>query len=142
MLKKIIAGALTFIMIATFAVVYKFTATKSPLFAFSDYVEVYALCGSFGKGRTVNSLEYSFVKNAAGESCALIKNDDLCAEEIVKSLGGEILFTEQTEYGVSYYAYSPKVKYKTRLYGKTVNVHVFNNADGVKIGLPIIYGSY
>lgn len=142
MLKKTIAGVLVFIMIATFTAVYKFTATKSPLFAFSDYVEVYALCGSFGKGTTVSSREYPFVKNAAGESCSLIKHDDFCAEEIVKSLGGEILFTEQTEYGVSYYAYSSKVKYKTRLYGKPVNVHVFENGDGVKIGLPIIYGSY
>lgn len=142
MLKRIIASALAFTAAVVFAATYKFTATNSPLYAFSDKVEVFALDGSFGNGVFVTEREYPFVKNAAGESCALTGNACVGAAEIFEALGGKILFTERTEYGASYYGYSPKVKYKTSLYGKRVNVHVFEGNDTTKIGLPIIYGSY
>ena len=71
-----------------------------------------------------------------------ISNSNLKVEEIFDSLSAKLNFIEEMENGVSYYGYSDKIKYKKYIRGKTINVHVYKSDGGIKIGLPIIYGSF
>jgi hypothetical protein len=53
----------------------------------------------------------------------------------------KIIFTEQIEEGTSYYAYSPTIKYRTKIKNKIINLQIFVG-KGVKVGSPIIFGSF
>lgn len=44
--------------------------------------------------------------------------------------------------GTSYYAFSRKIPYKARVFERTVNLHVFICNEYVKVGAPIIFGSF
>lgn len=44
--------------------------------------------------------------------------------------------------GTSYYAFSKKIPYKVRVFERTVNLHVFICNEYVKVGAPIIFGSF
>ena len=63
-------------------------------------------------------------------------------EEILDAFNASLKFTEQTEFGVSYYAYSKDLKYSCLVKGEKINLHVFINQDSVKLGSPILFGSY
>ena len=89
----------------------------------------------------VQKHEFPFVKNVTGESCK-IAVEKFCLVEFFEDFNGEILFIEQTEEGVSYYGYSPLIKYRKQLRGEIINLHVFISKEQVTVGSPIIYGSF
>ena len=55
---------------------------------------------------------------------------------------GKIKFTESVDGNISYYGYSPKIKYRCGLNGYVINLHVCVRKNDVKIGSPIIFGSF
>ena len=90
---------------------------------------------------TVNQLEYKIATNRYGEAC-VISIQDFKLKEIFDVLHAKLVFTETTNYGVSYYGFSPNIKYSKNLNGKKINVQVFVGESQVKIASPMIYGSY
>jgi hypothetical protein len=78
------------------------------------------------------------LKNINGE-CAYYSNVD--PFQLIDSLGGTIIFTEELSDSVNYYCSAP-LPYSVELYGKTINLHVSVKADEVTAASPIIFGGY
>lgn len=71
-----------------------------------------------------------------------IENSELDIDKILDDFKAKLIFVENTNEGISYYGYSQKIKFQKRINGKDINIHVFKGNNGIKIGLPIIYGSF
>ena len=76
-----------------------------------------------------------------GEACEL-KDVRQSPNEILNNFNAYLLFVENTEVGVSYYAYSPKIPYSIKINGYKVNIQIFAGEKSLKIASPIIFGSY
>lgn len=82
-----------------------------------------------------------------GESvCFTLTEETETTEDFARSLvsrhGGEILFTEEIDGTVSYYAYIPTWGQGIALYGKQVNLHIAVSEKQCKVGTPIIFGGF
>lgn len=78
------------------------------------------------------------LKDINGESATYSSLD---LDGFLKSVGGEILFTETLEDSVNYYC-KANLPYSVELYGKEINLHICVKADGVTVASPIIFGGY
>lgn len=121
---------------------YVVSIYQTPLFyKYSDSFTVYV--GSNSSNADIlntNKSSFMFIKDKRGESCKINGSFDL--QSFLSEFDAQLVFTEQTEQGVSYYAYSNKVKYKQQIKSKPINLHVFIGKSGVTVGSPIIYGSF
>ena len=119
---------------------YSLYAEKSPAFrAYANEYEIYLSTGSFGDNivRTDEKGFTAFTK-VKGESCRVT----VSYEKVLKDFSAKHLFTEKTADGESYYAYSPKLKYKVILKGKAVNIQYYNGGGQKVLGTPMIFGSF
>ncbi len=82
-----------------------------------------------------------FPLSKTGEAVAL-ENGGVSVAEILDKLSAKPVFSEVIEQGESVYAYSPLIKISKLINGKRVNVQIFTAKDKIKIGVPIIYGSF
>lgn len=66
------------------------------------------------------------------------------ARSLVSRYGGEILFKEEIDGTVSYYAYIPAWGQGITLYGKQVNLHIAVSLEDNRcaVGTPIIFGGF
>ncbi len=142
MFKRIISFTVLSIAAAATFSFLKFANRTSPLFGFAEEIEIYFYDGSFCEGVNAIASEYPFIKGITGESCVISCGNEKKPKDIAKELGGKILFSESTEEGVSYYGYSDNVKYKKRVNGKVVNFQIFCCESRMKVGLPLIFGSF
>lgn len=78
------------------------------------------------------------LSGVCGESATYSSLD---VNAFLKSVGGEILFTEEMSDSVNYYC-SARLPYSVTLYGETVNLHVCVKESGVTVASPIIFGGY
>lgn len=119
---------------------YSLYAAKSPAFkAYSYEYELYLSSGSFGDNiARATSTTFGLYKNVKGESCKV----HVPYRQILEDFSATHLFSESTEYGTSYYAYTPKLGYKVYLKGVAVNLHYFEGKEQNKLGTPMIYGSF
>ena len=119
---------------------YSLYAAKSPVFkAYAAEYEIYLSAGSFGDNIiTTKDLTLSAFPKVKGESCRV----DVSYERLIKDFSATHLFTENTAEGTSFYAYSPKIRYKTYINGKAVNLHYYSDGERKIVGTPIIYGSF
>ncbi|MBR0190414.1 MAG: hypothetical protein IJQ23_08545 [Clostridia bacterium] len=119
---------------------YALYADKPPVFkGYAEEYEIYLSAGSFGDN-IVRTTEKNLNAFAAvkGESCYLNGS----YEQVLKDFSATHLFSEETEEGTSYYAYSPKIRYKTYIKGKAVNIHYFKGYGRQIVGTPMIFGSF
>lgn len=119
---------------------YALYSDKPPVFkGYADEYEIYLSAGSFGdsivKTRDKNLNAFTVVK---GESCYL----NVSYEQLIKDFSATHLFTEETAEGISYYAYSPKIKYRTYIRGRMVNIQYFSGGGRQIVGTPMIFGSF
>lgn len=119
---------------------YALYADKPPVFkAYAREYEIYLSAGSFGDNivRTTeqNLRVFSEVK---GESCQI----SVSYEQLLKDFSATHLFTEKTAEGESYYAYSPKIRYKAYVGGRTVNIQYFTDGKRNIAGTPMIFGGF
>lgn len=137
MLKKISVITLSFLIILFFA-----TSNAKPIFgAYTNSFEIYLFNpSSNAKILTVSKNEYPFIHNKVGESCKISGEFSLC--EFLTDLSAAIIFTEKTDAGISYYAFSEKVPYKREICGQIINLQIFIAENSVTVGAPIIYGSF
>jgi type IV secretory pathway VirB6-like protein len=138
MLKKAL-----FILIAAVTLFVLWAINCVPVFGkMSDNFELYISEHSSNAGIVkVKRQEFPFVRNVTGESCKL-KADNFSVIKFFEDFQAEIVFIEETEEGVSYYGYSPLIKYHKDLRGERINLHVFVGGEQVTVGTPIIYGSF
>lgn len=120
-----------------------FAANFVPVFAnYADGYEIYLNDGSsLSEIVSIGKKDYFFIKNVKGESCKIDK-EGFDVEEFFQEFDAVILFTETTDCGVSYYGYSPRVRYREMIKGYTVNLHVCISETQVTAGAPLIYGSF
>ena len=117
--------------------------TQTPLFyGYSDTFEISTLSSS-SKAifQNVNESQYRFSFNRTGESCEIFTGE-INVDKILADFSAEIVFIEETAEQTSYYAYSDKIKYLKILDGKKVNLHISTSSEKIKIGSPIIFGSF
>ncbi len=135
-------GSLITLVVCLMIIIYgAFINSTCYLVSFSGRHEVYLKSNS-SNAQTV-CVEADCVKRYISKSgeAVLILND-VSIEEILKEFCASLSFFEETEEGVSYYAYSRKIKYRKILNGKVINLHIFKGKNGTKIGSPLIYGSF
>ena len=117
-----------------------FTVNK-PLFSdYSDRYELY-LKENSSVAEIVNADNYSFpfYVSVKGEACVVKCGDE---KEIIGDFNAKIIFTEETDDAVIIYAYSKKIPYEKIVSGKKVNLQIAKRNDVIKVGSPLIYGSF
>lgn len=131
------------ILTAWFCLMGVWVVNNKPIFsAFSSEYEVYSFQnGSNGDIQTTQLKDYLGCSLKYGEAC-VIDLADFGEKAFLEYYGATIVFLEQTCYGTSLYGYSPKIKYSTIINGEKINLHVFICENYVKVGSPIIFGSY
>ena len=138
MLKKIVAIAFSVI-----SLLYLWVVNSTPIFnGYSSSFEIYQkensssaqIISVFQKNIWNYPLRY-------GEAC-VVEKDGFNAYAFLESLDANLLGVEESKIGTSYYAYSPKIKYCKQIKDKKVNLHVFVGKDKIKVGSPLIFGSY
>ena len=119
---------------------YSLYAESAPAFnSYAREYELYLSAGSFGDNRVLATDEtFGNYKNIKGESCAVT----VSYEKVLKDFNATHKITEEIDGGVSYYAYSPKIRYVAYVNGKAVNLHYFKGKAENKLGSPIIYGGF
>ncbi|MBQ9514042.1 MAG: hypothetical protein IJR66_03585 [Clostridia bacterium] len=130
-----------YIPLSIVAILLIFSINGTPLF--SDY----------GLNGEVYLKSYS-------SSCKILKNDErgflaeiyktgeatevnsADAERILKDFSATTVFIEETDGIKEIFAYSKKIRYKKRINGKIINLHIITTKNTVKVGSPIIFGSF
>lgn len=137
MLKKIAV-----IVIACALVFTVYTKNNQPIFkGYANNFEFYLSSpSSNAKIVNVNDKLWLITKDVYGESFRADEKN-FCLEEFLSDFNAEVVAVESIEEGISYYAYSPKIKYRAKVNDKTVNLHVFIG-ESVTVGAPLIYGSF
>ena len=129
------------IIVAVMLIISGYFVNSRPVFVeYSNNFEVYL--NSASSSAQIANTKFGFfgVKNIRGESFK-IDIEDFNMEDFLNDYSARIVFVEEIEQGVSYYAYSPKIKYRTKLFGQTINLHIFIGKQ-VTIGAPLIFGSF
>lgn len=137
MLKKILI-TLTII----FSLICCWQLNSVPVFGkYANKFEVYqGKSGSLCEISTTDRFGYSLKFFKTGESCVI--NCDIKPARILKDFDARIVKIEKIEQGVSIYAYSSKLRHSVIIDGKTVNLQIFCGKEQIKVGTPLIYGSF
>ena len=135
MLKRV----LTFLACFSFVCFLAVTCSR-PLFSrYEKDVKIYLNSNSSLCEETVQDKLLQAGKT--GESFCFLKGE-IKVEQIFKDFSAEVIMVEQIEEGQSIYAYSKKIPYYKIIDGKKINLHVFVAKDTVKVGTPLIFGSF
>lgn len=78
------------------------------------------------------------LSDLSGECAAYSR---LNTEEFLRSVNGEIVFTEEVDGAVNYYCRAD-LPYSITLYGEEINLHICVTDERVLVGSPIIFGGY
>lgn len=95
---------------------------------------------SLAKIVPLSKVEMYFTVGKTGESVEIEKTTDI--ENLLIVFNAKLVMVEKIDCGVSYYAYSNEIPYLTKLKGQKVNLHVFVGKEKIKVGAPLIYGSF
>ena len=122
-------------------IVLLFFVNSLPILNGAKYYEAYMDSYSSGNVLVLDGKNLIMPLNRKGE-CYTFSKFNFDVDGLIKSLQIKIMFTEEDSGGVSIYGYSSKIKYKKHINGKKINVHIRLNLETVKVGFPIIYGSF
>ena len=138
MFKKAVA-----LTIATLLFLSLYITYKQPIF--KDYANDFevSLCDySLSQGlKSVNSVEFLFTSKIKGESC-MIEMDNFDINEFLDKMNAKVVFEREINGVKSYYCYSNSIKYQKRVEGHIINLQIATTNKFVKVGSPIIYGSF
>lgn len=126
------------VIIAVILIVF---VSIAPIFnGYSTTFEIYR--GDSGSQiQTVDYKGYVLAGKIKGEAVTIDKQGfDL--DKFLRAFRAKIKVMETVGQGVNYYAYSTKIPYSQRVKGKTVNLQIFMGETTVKVGTPMIYGSF
>ena len=131
------------ILLSFFIVIGLFAFNNTPIFInYADEYEIYLTDFSCSnKIVSVNKYKYPFVFNVKGES-AVVEKENFDLQSFLKELNAQLVFCESDQSYDCYYAYSPNIKKSKLINNKMVNLHIAITSQAVKVGSPIIYGSF
>ena len=119
-----------------------FVFNRAPIIDNLDQIEVYLSSYSASTNiKKIKTEDFKFVLGVKGESYVM-SVEDFCIDEFLDLVQAKVVLSEQFSDLVCYYGYSPKIKYLESINGKPINVHIAIRENCVKIGFPIIYGSF
>lgn len=95
-------------------------------------------CRVVTANREVAAITRLTLTDVCGESATF---NSLDLDGFLKSVNGEILFTEELSDSVNYYC-KADLPYSVNLYGEEINLHVCVKESGVTVASPIIFGGY
>ncbi len=129
-------------LVAVACVMGVYYARKIPTFnGYADKFEVYFESGSFGEIKTgVNAEEFYSLNKIKGEG--FFAGADFDIQAFVGDFDAELIFVETLDGEESLYFYSDKIPYSEVVCGHRVNLHIHRAKSGIKVGAPIIYGSF
>ena len=138
MLKKVLVIFSAMVLIGSV-----FFLNNTPLFkGYANSCEVYLQNYSCSKNIiSIENSEYPFVFNKKGESI-YIESEEFELHSFLLQMQARLIFIEEIGGKTSYYAYSPKIKYIQKVKQQNINLHIVIGEVGVKVGSPIIYGSF
>ena len=138
MLKKVLV-----LVLSSIVVISMFVFNNAPVFKnFADEYEVYLTDFSCSnKIINVDKNKYPFIINVKGESAA-IEKEKFNLQSFLSDLNAELVLVESDENYTCYYAYSPNIKKSKAFKDMTINLHIAITDNCVKVGSPIIYGSF
>ena len=119
-----------------------FISNRVPVFDGLGQYEVYL--GSYSMTDKIEKVDkngFKFMLGVKGESLT-IDIDEFNLSDFLSKMNAKIIFTEELFDVVCYYGYSPKIKYLESMNGKLINIHIAISQQHVKVGCPIIYGSF
>lgn len=138
MFKKAVAVSLIALLFLCFHV----QGSKPLFYSYADSFEVYLVDGSFSSNiKQCDYYEFISTKNIKGEACK-INADNFDLDSFIKSFNARVVFVEELDEVVVYYAFSPEIKYLECVRGECVNLHVAVRKGQVTVGAPLIYGSF
>ena len=136
MLKKILCLTLSILTLFSLKVV-----NAKPIFAnFSSSFEICVGKKSSGSFYTVNNLSFRLFNGITGESCTV--DERFTITDVITFFKAETVLTERVEDLTITYYYSPKIKYVEIINGKKVNLQICESFNYLKVGSPLIYGSF
>ena len=113
--------------------------------AFLEGERVFYLDSASSQGLRKTSLSLWDIPRVKGESVYIPlqeKDGGMYASNILSSLKGEVVFTEEVCGKVSYYAYAQGLGEGLWLYGRKVNLHIAVGEEVCVVGTPIIFDGY
>ena len=113
---------------------------RQPILSEYNKMEMYLADGSFFSPVKLEKGDLIFGK-ICGESYILDGNN-FNKDELFCLLKAKQIFTEEIDGGISVYGFSKKIRYSKNIKGNKVNVQLFIKGDFVKVGFPLIYGSF
>ena len=138
MLKKVLVLLLSFVLVISFL-----SLNNLPIF--NDYADEYEVyLNDFSCSNSIVNVDkdkFPFVLNVKGQS-VVIEKDKFELEKFLLDLNAKLVLVESGEDYSCYYAYSPKIKQSKIIKDKNVNIHIAIKKQSVKVGSPIIYGSF
>ena len=117
-----------------------FNYLKPTFYGYSKEFTVYDGFSSSVRSKTVGEEDFPLFI-ACGESFVL-SSGEITPQKIIDDYTATLVFTEKTEQGESFYAYSEKIAKFLKIYGRKVNLHIFVGKKTTVVGSPIIFGSF
>lgn len=131
-----------FVAVFFLTIICLWTVTAVPVFeSYADKFEVTFKASSTASFIDLTKKEFKLKSGIKSESVN-IKANNFNLTDFLNTYDAETVFIEKTEAGVSYYAYSNKIKYKKIIDGKEINLHINISNDRVTVGSPIIFGGF
>ena len=130
-----------YIVLIVCSICFLRVSNSKPVFA--KFASEYEICVGEkynGKFYNANNFNYYLHYEIAGESCVLNKNYSII--DIVNYFNAEEVFTEEINTNKIIYYYSPKIKYLQVIKGERVNLQVCITEKNIKVGAPLIFGSF
>ena len=91
--------------------------------------------------KNVNNLEFLFMSGIKGES-SIVEMNEFDLHEFLDKMNAKVVFEREVCGVKSYYCYSRNIKYQKRVEGHMINLQIAITNNFVKVGSPIIYGSF
>ncbi len=137
MLKKVFVFLSAIVIVVSF-----FLVGNLPIFKdYSNSHEIYLSSSSNSKNIVTKIGHSPFIFAKKGESVCIEKQTfDL--HSFLLQMKAKVVFSEEINGKTSYYAYSPSLKYIQQIKNRNVNLHIVIGEESVKVGSPIIYGSF
>lgn len=138
MLKKVLT-----ILSALVLIICLFFLNNSPLFTgdTSSYEIYLDDCSNSNAIVSIKQGDYPFIFNKKGESVC-IEKQTFELHSFLLEMKARLIFSEQIDGKICYYAYSPKIKYIESVKNQNINLQIVVSDVVVKVGSPIIYGSF
>lgn len=138
MLKKVFASFSSITLI-----IAMFFVANTPMFInYSNNYEVYLdNCSNSQKIINLDIEGFEMVFGKKGESVC-VEKQTFNLHNFLLEMRARVVFSEHIDGKTSYYAYSPKIKYMQEIKKHNINLHIVVSENTVKVGSPIIYGSF